>query len=156
MNKKIFFVGVIVLIISLMSLVGCGSKISVKDDLSNYDAKVTEAITTMKTDGNALQAGTENMGKLVDIMSEAKKKIANIDVKTDEVKELNKLLISGYDGMISAYTDMVTAMKNKDEDLNKKANEKGEASQKIMDDFNNKANELAKKEGITLKMTEIK
>ncbi|HEX3029569.1 MAG TPA: hypothetical protein VHT34_09775 [Clostridia bacterium] len=148
MNKKRILAIVMTVVMALAFLTGCGGKkTSVKDDLTNYDKEASKIMQEMK------KTDTKDIDKFQAAMKDGIKKFEDIDIKTDDVKDLNKLAIKGFEGLVDAISEALKAQKNNDMKLQTKATEKYEKATKVLGDFEKKYEALGKKEGVTLKLT---
>ncbi len=147
MNKRKILAIVMAVVMATAFLIGCGSKNSVKDDLINYDKEASKAIEVMKS------SNVSDMDKFQESLNGVIKKIKKIDIKTDDVKDLNKLLIKAFEGLSDAYADSAKATKDLSVKLANQAKDKAEKAQKDMESFEKKYKALAKKEGVTIKLT---
>lgn len=156
MNKKFLFFVVTALIMSMLFMTGCGKNASVKGDLKNLDRKVTDILSTFQTDAQKINANlskAEQYKKFEELSKNAQKEIKAIDVKTEEVKKLYKVLLAGFDESTESISTMAEAAeKNNDQALFNKAMSQSKDSAKTLNDFYKKSKALAKKEGVTLKM----
>lgn len=158
MNKKFLFFVLTALIMSMLFMTGCGKKVTVKEDLENLDQKVTDALSAFQTDAQKVNANlskAEQYKKLEELCIKAQKEIKAIKVKTEEVKKLYKILLSGFDESVESISLAAKSAEKNNQALFNESMSKSKESAKTLNDFYKKSKALAKKEGVTLKMNKF-
>ena len=151
MKRKALIAGIMAGVLSLVLLAGCGSsKTSVKDDLINYDKQCAQFVSDTK-ELQSLKDPKEMASKLDELAT----KIKAVDVKTSEVQDIHKLLVDGYTNLASGFGDIAKASENMDLALANSGQDKVAKSQKTLEEFMSKAQDLAKKEGLSLTMNSL-
>jgi hypothetical protein len=155
MSRKLSVLGVVLVLIFSLALTGCGNP--VKDDLLSYDGqldKTMKAITEFET--AAGNAKTETYKKditenVIPKVKEVKKQLEAINIKTTEVKDVNKLFIDAMDKYVESFTQMADAAEKGDTEGVKKATDVMNEGQKKIDESSKKFEELCKANDIEVK-----
>lgn len=152
----------IVLLILCLSLIGCGKKDLVKEELITFlSIDLNSILDDEKIAVDAYNSASKdltnqkNLQKSFDdvILPHYKtflKNLRTITVETDEVKQLHKTYVEGAALQFKALTMIGEALKSQDDKVLKKANEYLDEAQLKLADYNKQLEELTKEHNIKL------
>jgi hypothetical protein len=142
-------------------LSGCGDP--VQDDLLNYvneqmpvlgdgETKIVgkyTAVTGMNyTDDYTLYDALKI--EIIPEYNEFIKDLETVEIKTDELRKIHEDYIEATNIQASAFLLIVTAIENQDSAMINEANEKLNTARKMMRDYKNEVEKLAKEHGVKL------
>lgn len=155
MFTGIWRVGIlIVLMITLFT--GCGN--SIKDDMLNYNNRFKDLLDEVADISKQIEAGQgqedfkKNMKKsVIPKLKKVKTKAENIKPQTEEVRQLKSLFIDCITLNLEGCNTVLKAIDTSNADTFQKAKDQFDHGQTLEEEFRNKWDELAEKQGIDIK-----